>query len=146
SFLPRPHTQQPYRAELSQNSCFGLLRRTTTTVSQLLGSCMLQGQYGKCLLRPPDCLSQGDFRPAETHRNPGSDELQHELAGGTTIIRQVIGELDADAPLFCHDSHFKWRRACRKTVSEHRQPVPFGEVEEHCRIAARGKDPSSRGI
>jgi hypothetical protein len=24
--------------------------------------------------------------------------------------------------------------------------VPFGEVEEHCRIAARGKDPSSRGI
>jgi hypothetical protein len=102
--------------------------------------------YGKSLLRPPDYLSQGYFRPAETHRNPGSDELQHDLAGVATIIRHVIGELDADAPLFCHDSHFKWRRACRKTISEHRQPVPFREVEEHCRIAARGKDPSSRGI
>ena len=62
------------------------------------------------------------------------------------MIRQVIGELDADAPLSCHDSHFKWRRARRKTVSEYRQPVPFGEVGEHCRIAACGEDPSRRGI
>src|ERR1700731_434961 len=101
---------------------------------------------GASRCRSADCLSPGDFRPAETHRNPGGDQLQHKLTGVTTIIRQVIGKLDADAPLFCHDSHFKWRRACRKSVSEHRQPVPFGEVEEHCRIAARGKDPSSRGI
>src|SRR6202790_1248030 len=100
---------------------------------------------GPCLLRPTGGLSQGDFRPAETHRNPGGDQLQHELAGVTTIIRQVIGKLDADAPLFCHDPHFKWRRVCRKAVPVHRQPVPFGEVEEHCRIAARGNDSSGRG-
>jgi hypothetical protein len=24
--------------------------------------------------------------------------------------------------------------------------VPFGDVEEHCQIAARGNDPSGRGI
>ena len=101
---------------------------------------------GSAYCAPRSCLSQGDFWPAETHRNPGGDQLQHELAGVTTIIRQVIGKLDADAPLFCHDPHFKWRRACRKAVPVHRQPVPFGEVEEHCRIAARGNDPSGRGI
>jgi len=62
------------------------------------------------------------------------------------MVRQVIGKLDADAPLFCHDPHFKWRRACRKAVPEHRQLVPFGEVEEHCRITAHCDNPSGRGI
>ena len=114
--------------------------------SYVLATCLLQTQYGECLLRPIACLPQGDFRPAETHRNPSGDQLQHELAGVTTIIRQVIGKLDAGAPLFCHHPHFKWRRACRKAVPVHRQPVPFGEVEEHCRIAARGDDPPGRGI
>src|SRR5258707_12435406 len=68
---------------------------------QLQGSCLLQAQYSKCLLRPADCLSQGDFRPAETHRNPGGDQLQHELAGVTTIIRQVIGKLVTDTLWIC---------------------------------------------
>jgi hypothetical protein len=90
-------------------------------------------------------LSQGDLRPAETHRNPGGDQLQHELAGVTATIGQVIGKRDADAALLCHDPHFKWRRACRKAVPEHRQPVPFGEVEEHRRIATRGEDSSGSG-
>src|SRR5262245_36675199 len=75
-------------------------------------------------------LPQGDFRPAETHRKPSVDQLQHKLAGVTTIVRQVIGKLDADAPLFCHDPHFEWRRACRKAVPEHRQPMSLGEVED----------------
>ena len=56
----------------------------------------LRRKYGKCLLPPADCLSQRDFRPAETHRNPSGDHLQNELARATTIIRQVIGKLDAD--------------------------------------------------
>jgi hypothetical protein len=97
------------------------------------------------LLRPEVCLTQADFRPAETHRNPGGDQFQHELAGVTTIIRRVIGKLDADAPLFCHDPHIKWRHTFGKTVPVYRQPVPFGEIEEHCRIAARGNDSSGRG-
>jgi len=112
----------------------------------MLESSLLQAQYGQRLLRPADGLSQGDFGPAQTHRNPGGDQLQHELAGVTTIIRQVIGKLDAGAPLFRHEPHFKRRRACRKPVPVHRQPVPFGYVEEHCRIAARGNDPPGRGI
>jgi hypothetical protein len=87
-----------------------------------------------------------DFGPAKTHRNPGGDQLQHEPAGVTAIIRQVIGELDADAPLFCHEPHFKWWRARRNAVPEHRQPVSFGEVGEHCRITARRNDPSGGRI
>src|SRR5262249_31738324 len=47
------------------------------------------------LLRPMYCLPQGDFRSAETHRNPSGDQPQHKLAGVTTIVRQVIGKLDA---------------------------------------------------
>jgi len=100
----------------------------------------------QCLLRSADCLSQGDFRPAETHRNPGGDQLQQELAGVTTIVRQVIGKLDADAPLFCHDPHLKWRRTCRKAVPVHRQPMSLGKVEEHSRIATCGNDPPGRRI
>ena len=65
-------------------------------MSQLLGSRLLQAQYGKCLLRRTDCLSQRDFRPADTHRNPGDDQLEHELAGVPTVIRQVLGKLDAE--------------------------------------------------
>ena len=87
-----------------------------------------------------NCLPQYDFRPAETHRDPSGDQLQHKLAGVTTLGRQVIGKLDADTPLFCHHPHLKWRRTCRKAVPEHRQPVSLGEVEEHCRITARGDD------
>jgi hypothetical protein len=102
--------------------------------------------YGARLLRPVDCLSQGDFRSAETHRNPGGDKLQHELAGVTSIVRQVIGKLDAVSPLFRHDPHFKRRSACRKTVPVYRQPVPLGEVEKHGRAATRGNDPPGRGI
>jgi len=54
-------------------------------------------QYGGGLLRPTYCLPQGDFRPAETHRNPSGDLRQHELAGVTTIVigRQVIRKLVA---------------------------------------------------
>jgi hypothetical protein len=37
--------------------------------------------------------AQSDFRPAETHRNPSGDQLQHKPAGVTTIIGQVIGNL-----------------------------------------------------
>ena len=74
---------------------------------------LIQTQYGRSLLRPMYCLPRGDFRPAETHRNPSGDQLQHKPAGVATIVRQVIGKLDADAPLFCHDPHFRWRRACR---------------------------------
>ena len=44
-----------------------------------------------------DSLPQGEFRPAETHRDPSCNQLQHKLAGATIIVRQVIGKLDADA-------------------------------------------------
>jgi hypothetical protein len=43
--------------------------------------------HGKWSVRPADCLSQGDFWPAETHRDPSGDKPQHELAGVTIIIR-----------------------------------------------------------
>src|ERR1700730_7263279 len=102
--------------------------------------------HGKWSVRLADCLSQGDFWPAETHRNPSGDKFQHELAGVTIIIRQVISELDATSSLFCHDPHFKGRCACRKAVPVYRQPVPLGEVEEYCRIATCGNDPPGRGI
>jgi hypothetical protein len=93
-----------------------------------------------------DCLSPTDLRPAKAHRDPGGDQLQHELAGVTGVVRYIIGKLDADASLFRHHPHFKRRRAGRKPVAEHRQPVPFGEVEEHGRVAAGGNDPPCRGL
>ncbi len=91
-------------------------------------------------------LSQGDFWPAETHRDPGGHEPQHELARGTIIIRQVISERDAISPVSCHDPHFKGWRTCRKAVPVHRQPMSLGKVEEHCRIATCGNDPPGRRI
>jgi hypothetical protein len=91
-----------------------------------------------------DRLSPVNLRPAETHRDPGCDQLPHELAGVTRIVRHVIGKLDAGVPLRCHDPHVKWPSAGRKPVPEHRQPMPFGEIEEHCRMAAGGNDPSRR--
>ena len=103
-------------------------------------------RHSKWLLRPKDFLSQGDFWPAETHCNPSGDKLQHEFAGVTIIIRQVIGKLDAASSLSCHNPHFKGRCACRKAAPVHCQPVPFGEVEEYCRIATCGDDPPGRGI
>jgi hypothetical protein len=39
--------------------------------------------------------------------------------------RQVIGKLDADVPLSCHDPHFKWRRARRKAIPEHDNQCPL---------------------
>jgi hypothetical protein len=39
------------------------------------------------LRRLADCLSEGNFWPAETHRDPGGDKPQHSLAGVTIIIR-----------------------------------------------------------
>ena len=122
------------------------IRASCPCANSGLGIALLQTQYGECLLRPMDGLPQGDFRPAETHRDPSGDQLQHKLAGVTTIVRHVIGKLDADPPLFCHHPHFKWRRACRKAAPEYRQPVSLGEVEEHCRITALGDDPSGGGI
>jgi hypothetical protein len=97
-------------------------------------------------LRPADCLSQGHFRPSETHRDPGGDKPQHELAGVTIIIRQVIGKLDAVASFLCHDAHFGGWSVCRKAVSVNRQPMSLGKVEEHRRIATGGNDPPGRGI
>jgi hypothetical protein len=91
-------------------------------------------------------LSPGDFGSAETHRNPGSNQLQQELAGATAIVRQIIIKLNAGASFVCHDAHFKWRRACWKPVPVHRQPVPLGDVEEHCRVAAGGNDAPGRRI
>jgi hypothetical protein len=64
----------------------------------------------------------------------------------TGIIRQVISKLDAASSLMCHDPHFKRRDLCRKAVPVHRQPVPLGEVEKYCRIAACGNDPPGRGV
>jgi hypothetical protein len=43
--------------------------------------------HGKWSVRLANCLSQGDFWPAETHRDPSGDKPQHELAGVTIIIR-----------------------------------------------------------
>jgi hypothetical protein len=34
-----------------------------------------------------DCLPQGDFRPAETHRDPSGDQLHHKLAGDLCVPR-----------------------------------------------------------
>src|ERR1700730_4466635 len=102
--------------------------------------------HGKWSLRLADCLSQGDFWPAETHRDPSGDKPQHELAGMTIIIRQVISKLDAVSSVLCHDPHFKWRSACRKAVPVHRQPMSFSKVEKHSRIATCGKDPPGRRI
>ena len=107
---------------------------------------MTRAERASDLLRPVDGLPPGDFRPAQTHRDPGCDQLRHEPGGTTTMVRQVVGKLDARTPLLCHHPHFKGRRTCLKAVPEHRQPVPLGEVEEHCRITARGNDPSGRGI
>ena len=102
--------------------------------------------HGKWSGRLADRLSQGDFWPAETHRDPSGDKPQHELAGVTIIIRQVISKRDALSSISCHDSHFKRRSTCRKAAPVHRQPMPFGKVEEHCRIAACGDDPPGRRI
>lgn len=104
------------------------------------------GSCGRCLLRSMVCRAQGDLRPAETHRDPGGNQPQHELAGVTFIIRDVVGEFDAGAPFSGHDPQFKRRRACRKSIPVHRQPVSSGEVEEDSRIAAGGNDPPGRGI
>ena len=57
------------------------------------------------------------------------------------MVRQVIGKLNAGASLFYHDPHFKWWCVRPKAITEHREPVPLGEVEEHCRITAGGNDP-----
>ena len=92
------------------------------------------------------CLSQGDFWPAQTHRDPGGDKPQQELAGMTIIIRQAIGKRDAVSSVSCHDPHFKGRRTCREAVPVHRQPMSLGKVEEHCRIATCGNDPPGRRI
>jgi hypothetical protein len=97
-------------------------------------------------LRLADSLSQGDFWLAQTHRDPGADKPQHELAGVTIMVRQVIGKLDAVSSIPCHDPHLKRRSACRKAVPVHRQPMSPGKVEEHCRIATCGNDPPGRGI
>ena len=102
--------------------------------------------HGKWSVRLADCLSQGDFWPAETHRDPSGDKSQHELAGVTIIIRQVISKLDAVSAVLCHDPHFKGRSACRKAVPVHRQPMSLGKVEEHSRIATCGNDPPGRRI
>jgi hypothetical protein len=102
--------------------------------------------HGKWSVRFADCLSQGDFGSAETHHDPGGDKLQHELAGMTIIIRQVIGKRDAISSVLCHDPHFKGRSACRKAVPVHRQPMSLGKVEEQCRIATCGNDPPGRRI
>jgi len=97
-------------------------------------------------VRLADCLSQGDFWPAETHRDPSGDKPQHELAGVTIIIRKVISKRDAVSSVLCHDPHFKGRRTCRKAVPVHRQPMSLGKVEEHSRIATCGNDPPGRRI
>src|SRR5258708_2439536 len=97
-------------------------------------------------LRLADSLSQGDFWPAETHRDPSGDKPQHELAGVTIIVRQVIRNLDAASSVLCHDPHFEGRSACRKAVPIHRQPMSLGKVEEHSRIATCGNDPPGRRI
>jgi hypothetical protein len=97
-------------------------------------------------LRPADCLSQGNFWPSETHRDPSGDKPQHELAGVTIIIWQVISKLDAVSSVLCHDAHFRGWSVCRKAVSVNRQPMSLGKVEEHCRIATCGNDPPGRGI
>jgi hypothetical protein len=112
------------------------------------------GGEGDARLDPPsrlasrslDRLSPIDLRPAETHRDPGGDQLQHELAGVTRVVRHIIGKLYAGAPLCCHHPHLRRRCAGRKPVPEHRQPMPFGEIEEHCRIAAGSDDPSGRRV
>ena len=102
--------------------------------------------HGKWSVRLADCLSQGDFWPAETHRDPSGDKPQHELAGVTIIVRQVISKLDAVSSVLCHDPHFEGRSTCRKAVPVHRQPMSLGKVEEHSRIATCGNDPPGRRI
>ena len=62
------------------------------------------------------------------------------------MVRQVTGELDAVSSLGRHEPHLNGRRTGWNAVPINRQPVPLGEVEEHCRIAARGDDPPRRGI
>ena len=64
--------------------------------------------------------SPGNVGPAKTHRYPGGDQLQNELAGETAMIRNIIGKFTASAPVFRHDPHLKWRCAGRKTVPVHR--------------------------
>jgi hypothetical protein len=101
---------------------------------------------GKRSLRLADCLSQGNFWPSETHRDPSGDKPQHELAGVSIIVWQVISKLDAVSSVLCHDPHFRGWSVCRKAVSVNRQPMSLGKVEEHCRIATCGNDPPGRGI
>jgi hypothetical protein len=88
----------------------------------------------------------GDFRPTEAHRDPGGDELQHELGGIAGRIRHVVVKRDTLSPVSCHDPHFNGRSTRRKSVPVQRQPMSLGEVGEHCRIAACGKHPPGRRL
>ena len=115
-------------------------RRTCTILSTR--SC----GRGKRSLRLADCPSQGDFWPAETHRDPSGDKPQHELAGVTIIIWQVISKLDALSSVSCHDPHFRGWSVCRNAVSVNRQPMSLGKIEKHCRIATCSNDSPGRGI
>ena len=62
------------------------------------------------------------------------------------MVRNIIGKLNASAPVFRHDPHLNWRCVGREPVPVHRQPMSFGKVEKHCRVAARGNDAPSRGF
>ena len=125
-------------------------RLAANDVQGQIRTCMIASArscaHGEWSVRLVDCLSQGDFWPAETHRDPSGDKPQHELAGVSIIIRQVISKRDAASSVLCHDPHFKGRRTCRKAVPVHRQPMSLGKVEEHCRIATCGNDPPGRRI
>jgi hypothetical protein len=65
-------------------------------------------------LRLADSLSQGDFWPAQTHRDPSGDRPQHELAGVTVTVLQVISKLDAVPSILCHDPHFQGGSASKR--------------------------------
>src|SRR5258708_15623437 len=101
---------------MAKAAAVGSAVTTSPSPIAVLESCLLQTQYGECLLRPMDFLPQGDFRPAETHRDPTGDQLQHKLPRVTTIVRHVISKLDANPTPFSYSPHVQWRRACRQAA------------------------------
>jgi len=85
-------------------------------VFQLLGSRLLRAQYGKCT----GCLSQGDLRPAETHRNPGGDQRGFKPTPGAPV------GVDTNEAL--HAMAFKSFLACRTQLCA----VPLQALLNRC--------------
>ncbi len=60
------------------------------------------------------------------------------------IVGYVLGQRHAIWPLGGHDPHFQWSNRQGQPPAKDRQPMAFGEVEEHRRVAT-ARHHTSRG-